>query len=306
MKKLNENRWKKPPPCNATPREKEVTGRPAPSTDTLRVYFNSIRRHSLLSSSEEKQLARRIARGDNGARKTMIESNLRLVVNIAKRYVNRGFQLQDLIEEGNVGLIKSVERFKASKGCKFSTYATYWIRQSIERAIANQSNIVRLPIHVSADIAKMSRATRELLALLNREPTINELAEKTGLTGRYLKKLTTINRKSCPIDSVLPDGTEHSLLERLTDDTQPSPMDLIDEARRIDRVRRWLDRLNDNESGIIRLRFGLDGDVPRTLESIGRVFGVTRERVRQIEVRALDKLKKIIKETDDVASFDAV
>ncbi len=305
MKKLNENRWKKPPPGNATRRE-EVTRLERPSTDTLRVYFSSIKRYSLLSPSEEKQLAGRIARGDPDARKTMIESNLRLVVNIAKRYVNRGFQFQDLIEEGNVGLIKSVERFRASKGCRFSTYATYWIRQSIERAMANQSNIVRLPIHVSADITKMSRATRELMALLKRDPTINELAEKTGLTGRHIKKLKTINRKSCPIDSVLPDGTVQSLLERLADDTQPSPMDLIDEARRIERVRGWLDMLDKSESGIIKLRFGLDGDAPRTLESIGGVFGVTRERVRQIEARALDKLKSIIKETDDVASFDAV
>jgi RNA polymerase primary sigma factor len=303
MKKLNENRWKNTPSHKGT---LDARIRQTPSTDTLRVYLSSIRRHSLLSSSEEKQLAKRIARGDTEARKTMIESNLRLVVNIAKRYANRGFQLQDLIEEGNIGLIKSVERFKASKGCKFSTYATYWIRQAIERAIANQSNIVRLPIHVSADIAKMSKATRELVALLEREPTINELAEKTGLTGKYLKKLNTVNRRSCPIDSALPDGTEHSLLDRLTDDTQLSPMDLINEARRSDRVNGWLGLLEENERGIIKLRFGLDGEAPRTLESIGRVFGVTRERVRQLEVRALEKLKKIIKETDDIASFDAV
>src|SRR3989337_3874064 len=145
------------------------------STDSVKFYFNSIKKYQLLTPKEEKLLAKKISKGDHLARSRMIEANLRLVVNIAKRYINRGFPLQDLIEEGNIGLIKSVERFKANKGCKFSTYATYWIKQSIERAIANQSNIVRLPIHITADLAKLARASRELMMVLNRDPSIGEL-----------------------------------------------------------------------------------------------------------------------------------
>ena len=278
----------------------------APASDTIRVYFNSIKKFQLLTPGEEKTLARRISRGDCDARKRMIESNLRLVVNIAKRYINRGFPLQDLIEEGNIGLIKSVERFKATKGCKFSTYATYWIRQSIERAIANQSNIVRLPIHITADITRVSRATRELTARLHREPTIRELGDKTGLSGRYLKKLDTIKRKSFSLDGTATDGGEQTLLDKLEDEASPAPLALIEEARRTERVDEWLNLLEENERMIIRFRFGLDKSGPRTLESIGKVFGVTRERVRQIEVKALEKLKRIIKDTDNIESFDAV
>lgn len=278
------------------------------STDTVKVYFNSIKKYPLLTSKEEKAYAGRIAKGDQEARKRMIEANLRLVVNIAKRYLNRGFQLQDLIEEGNIGLIKSVERFKAAKGCKFSTYATYWIRQSIERAIANQANIVRLPIHITSDISKVSRASRDLNMTLGREPTIREISERTGLSGRYVKKLDTIWRKSLSLESSVSDGNDQPLIERIEDDTFPAPMDLLDEARRTDRIESWLNLLDENERTIIRLRFGLNKEMngPMTLESIGKAFGVTRERVRQIEVKALEKLKRIIMEVDNISSYDAV
>ncbi|HLC18908.1 MAG TPA: sigma-70 family RNA polymerase sigma factor [Thermodesulfobacteriota bacterium] len=277
-----------------------------PASDTVRVYFNSIKKIPLLTTREEKTLARKISRGDAEARKKMIESNLRLVVNIAKRYINRGFPLQDLIEEGNIGLIKSVERFKANKGCKFSTYATYWIKQSIERAIANQSNIVRLPIHITADLAKLSRANRELMAQLSREPEMTELIDRTGFSGRYLKKLDIIKRKSFSLDSVSPEGGEQSLIEKIEDETFPNPLALLEDSRRNEMVDAWLGMLEDNERKIIKLRFGLDKNGPQTLESIGRTFGVTRERVRQIEVKALDKLKRIIRDRGDIASFDAV
>ncbi|MBI2412587.1 MAG: sigma-70 family RNA polymerase sigma factor [Deltaproteobacteria bacterium] len=241
-------------------RRDEKDGRENAASDSVKVYFSGIKKFALLTSDEEKYLARKIAKGDNDSRRQMIEANLRLVVNIAKRYLNRGLPLQDLIEEGNIGLIKSVERFKATKGCKFSTYATYWIKQAIERAIANQSSIVRLPIHVTADISRLTRASRE---------------------------------------------TDQSLLDRLEDDRFPAPMDIIDESRRQERINGWLGMLDDNERTIIRLRFGLDEDDPQTLESIGRSFGVTRERVRQIEVKALDKLKRIIKQSD-IATFDSI
>lgn len=280
-------------------------GRENIATDSVKVYFSGIKKFELLTSDEEKFLARRIARGDREARKRMIESNLRLVVNIAKRYLNRGLPLQDLIEEGNIGLIKSVERFKATKGCKFSTYATYWIKQAIERAIANQSSIVRLPIHVTADISRLTRATRELTRTLKREPSLSELSERTGLSGRYVKKLNTISKKSYSLEASFPDDSDQSLLDRLEDERYPAPMELISESRRTQSINWWLGMLDDNERTIIRLRFGLDEDEPQTLEAIGKSFGVTRERVRQIEVKALDKLKKIIRQSD-VTSFDAI
>ncbi|OGQ64211.1 MAG: hypothetical protein A3I81_10550 [Deltaproteobacteria bacterium RIFCSPLOWO2_02_FULL_55_12] len=281
-------------------RERENT-----ATDSVKVYFSGIRRFTLLTSDEEKTLARRIAKGDNEARRMMIEANLRLVVNIAKRYLNRGLPLQDLIEEGNIGLIKSVERFKATKGCKFSTYSTYWIKQAIERAIANQSSIVRLPIHVTADISKLTRANRELTRTLKREPSLTELSDMTGLSGKYVKKLNTISKKSYSLEASFPDDTDQSLLDRLEDDRFPAPMDIIDESRRSERITDWLGMLDENERTILKLRFGLDKDEPQTLESIGKSFGVTRERVRQIEVKALDKLKKIIRQSD-ILSFDAI
>lgn len=290
--------------------EKDTGGveRKSPETgaaDSVKFYFNSIRKYPLLTSKEERSLAGRIARGDREARRRMIESNLRLVVNIAKKYMNRGFPLQDLIEEGNIGLIKSVEKFRAKKGCKFSTYATYWIRQSIERAIANQANVVRLPIHITTDISKVTRASRELMMALSREPDVSEISEKTGLSGRYVKKLDVISKKSYSLESYA-DGSDQTLLDRLEDHAYPPPLDLIDRARRMDRVNKWLDLLDENERAIIRLRFGLEKGVPETLEAIGKAYGVTRERVRQIESRALERLKKIIKETENIVSLDAV
>lgn len=273
--------------------------------DTVKVYFRGIRKFPLLTSKEEKELAARIARGDEEARKRMIESNLRLVVNIAKRYLNRGLPLQDLIEEGNIGLIKSVERFRAAKGCKFSTYATYWIKQAIERAITNQAGIVRLPIHVTADLARLTKTTRELTRTLKRQPTVTELSEHTGLSGRYVKKLHSIGKKTYSLDANFPDDTEQSLMDRLEDDTMPAPMESIDSLRRTEKIKTWLGMLDENECKILKLRFGLENDEPQTLEAIGKSFGVTRERVRQIEVKALDKLRKIVDQTD-IVSLDAI
>lgn len=287
------------------PVKTENEDREGAATDCVKAYFNGIKKFKLLTSEEEKFLAARIAKGDGAARCRMIETNLRLVVNIAKRYQNRGLPLQDLIEEGNIGLIKSVERFKATKECKFSTYATYWIKQAVERSIANQSGIVRLPIHVTADMSKLTRATRELTLSLKREPSIAELSKATGLSGRYVKKLGTISKKSYSLEAGFPDDTDQPLLERLEDERVVSPMDIIDKSRRVGRIQDWLGQLDSNESTILRLRFGLESDEPQTLESIGKTFGVTRERVRQIEVKALDKLRRIISQSN-ITSFDAV
>ncbi|MBW7957634.1 MAG: sigma-70 family RNA polymerase sigma factor [Deltaproteobacteria bacterium] len=292
--------------------EKDDTARPVrrgrpPSTgesgekkagsDSVTAYFREIRKIRLLTAAEEKALARRIAKGDGEARKTLIEANLRLVVNIAKRHLNRGLPLQDLIEEGNIGLIKSAERFSASKGCKFSTYATYWIKQSIDRAVANQADTVRLPIHVSTDLARMARAERDLTSELGREPDIRELSERTGLSGRYVKKLNGITRKSYSLESPVAEDADQSLMERIVDETFPPPMEAVDMADRAEKVRKWLECLDENEKVVIRERFGLDGEEPKTLETVGREFGLTRERVRQIEAKAIGKLKRMAEET---------
>lgn len=271
---------------------------PRRSADSIDAYFNNIKRFHLLDINEERELARRVARGDKEARKMMIEANLRLVVNIAKRYTGRGLPLQDLIEEGNIGLIKSVERFRPSRGCKFSTYATYWIRQTIDRAIANTANTVRLPIHITTDMSKVTRAARELASTLEREPNVSELAEKTGLSGRYVKKLASINKKNYSLEAALSDDNEQTLLDVLEDETYPAPVDSIAAGTQVEKIRVWLDMLDENERTVITMRFGLDGDGPKTLEVVGRSFGLTRERVRQIEVKALRKLKKIVEETE--------
>lgn len=276
--------------------EGERQGPESGAMDSTRFYLNGIRKYPLLTQKEEKELARRISKGDKTARKRMIESNLRLVVSIAKRYPNRGLCFQDLIEEGNVGLIKAVERFRPSKGCRFSTYATYWIKQSVERAMANQAETVRLPVHVGIDLSKISKATRELTLAFNRQPTIDELSAKTGLSGRYVKKLSTIRSKSCSLDTALTDGSEQTLLEQLEDASLPTPMEMIDSVRRLAGVEKLLGMLDDNERVMLRLRFGFEQDEPHTLERIGKRFGVTRERARQIEVKALAKLRKIIGE----------
>jgi RNA polymerase primary sigma factor len=275
------------------------------SSDTINLYFRSIRRFKLLDAGEERTLARKAVRGDAEARRKMIEANLRLVVNIAKRYVNRGLPLQDLIEEGNIGLIKSVERFRTSKGCKFSTYATYWIRQAIDRAIANQANTVRLPIHVTTDMARLARAERELNATLDREPSVLELADRSGLSGRYVKKLHTIGKRSYSLESAISENSDQTLLDVLEDASYPQPMELINEAGRAEMINDWMDALEGYEREVIRLRFGLGGEDVRTLESIGRMHGITRERVRQIESRALAKLRQMLDE-DEITLSDVV
>lgn len=269
----------------------------AAAKDTIKVYFEGIRKFSLLSSKEEKVLASRIARGDKEARRRMIESNLRLVVNIAKRYMNRGLPLQDLIEEGNIGLIRSVERFQGSRGCKFSTYATYWIRQSVERAVLNQAAVVRLPIHVSNDLSKMSRSKTELKRRHKREPTDAEVAEMMGVTGKYLKKLSIVSGKCCSIDAALNHDTSETLLDKIVDDSLPAPTDSVGDRERLELLGKLLGGLEENERWILERRFGLNCD-PKTLETIGKSLGVTRERVRQIEVRALKKLRAMMIEED--------
>ena len=277
----------------ALPETHEAEGRraPAPPSSSMGLYLRDIRKTRLLTPREEIELALRIEKGDEAARSRMIESNLRLVVKIAKRYVNRGLPFMDLIEEGNVGLIKAVERFKASKGCRFSTYATWWIRQSIERALTNQVRTIRLPVHVSDDIDRMNRVTENLSRSLRRPATEEEVAAETGFSEAYIRRLQSIRRKILSIDQALDVDGDFTLQDKLEDPSVEDPVEGI----HTDRIKRFLRSkltiLNEREKKILDLRFGLEDDEPMTLEKIGKVFGVTRERIRQIQVEALAKLQ---------------
>lgn len=259
--------------------------------DAIKIYLRDIQRTPLLSAVAEKELARKIEKGDEAARNKMIESNLRLVVKIAKRYMNRGLPFLDLIEEGNLGLIKSVERFNLAKECRFSTYATWWIRQSIERALINQSRTIRLPVHVSDDIGRMIRVTRKLSQELNREPTIQEIADAMKAKIQHLRRLMTLLRHTCSIEAPIGDGNDFALIDTIEDSSMIPPTDLLENINIFELISRHFNKLTENEQKILTLRFGLDDHEPQTLDIIGQQFGVTRERIRQIEAKSLEKLR---------------
>ena len=262
--------------------------------DAIKLYLREIQKTRLLSADEEKDLASRIAKGDKTARNKMIESNLRLVVKIAKRYINRGLPFLDLIEEGNMGLIKAVERFKLSKECRFSTYATWWIRQSIERALVNQSRTIRLPVHVSDDINKMLRITRELVQRMNREPSVKEVATEMNVSLVYVRRLMVLLKKTYSIERPMGENNDYFLIDTIEDTSTISPAILLEDINKYEMVSKWFATLSESEQKILTLRFGLDDKEPQTLDTIGRSFGVTRERIRQIEAKSLDKLRKIV------------
>ncbi|MCM2359926.1 MAG: sigma-70 family RNA polymerase sigma factor [Geobacteraceae bacterium] len=269
--------------------------------DAIKLYLREIQKTKLLTADEEKELASRIARGEKAARDRMIESNLRLVVKIAKRYMNRGLPFLDLIEEGNVGLIKAVERFKLSKECRFSTYATWWIRQSIERALVNQSRTIRLPVHVSDDVNKMLRVTREQVRKLNREPSVKEVSVAMGVDITYVRRLMVLLKKTYSIERPMGENSDYFLLDTIEDTSNVSPAELFENLNKYEMVSVWFETLSDSEKKILTLRFGLDDKEPQTLDTIGRSFGVTRERIRQIEAKSLEKLRKIFEESQTVA-----
>lgn len=259
--------------------------------DAIKIYLRDIQRTPLLSADAEKELAQKIEKGDEAARNKMIESNLRLVVKIAKRYNNRGLPFLDLIEEGNLGLIKSVERFNLSKECRFSTYATWWIRQSIERALINQSRTIRLPVHISDDIGRMIRVTRKLSHELNREPEIQEIADAMKSKSQHVRRLMTLLRHTCSIEAPIGDGNDFALIDTIEDSSMTSPADLLENINMFEIISKHFNKLTDNERKILTLRFGLDDNEPQTLDVIGQQFGVTRERIRQIEAKSLEKLR---------------
>ena len=270
--------------------------------DAIKLYLREIQKTKLLTAAEEKELARKVDLGDKAARDRMIVCNLRLVVKIAKRYLNRGLPFLDLIEEGNIGLIKAVERFKLSKECRFSTYATWWIRQSVERALVNQSRTIRLPVHVSDDINRMFRVTRELLKKMNREPTSKEVADTLGVDVAHVRRLTVLLKKTYSIDRPMGEHDDYTLMDTIEDASTVSPEVLLEDLNKYELVSRSFEILNEGEKKILTMRFGLDDKDPQTLDTIGHIFGVTRERIRQIEAKALEKLRRVFEVTDVMGS----
>ena len=262
--------------------------------DTVRSYLNDIRKAALLTFEQEQDLGKRVAEGDFHARERMIESNLRLVVSIGKRYMNRGLAFSDVIEEGNLGLIKSVEKFDYSKGFRFSTYASWWIRQYIERAIINQGSLVRLPVHV---VERLNRYLGELERYgqeIGREPRPDEMARRLNVPEEDIVDLKQLVRTTYSLDSPLNDRTDTFLRDIIRDPHGPSPADTVEGIQRYEAVKGWMQQLSDREQRVITLRFGLDGEEEQTLEVIGRELNLTRERVRQIENEALEKLRATI------------
>jgi len=258
--------------------------------DAIKIYLRDIQRTPLLTAELEKEVALQIEKGDKAARNKMIESNLRLVVKIAKRYINRGLPFLDLIEEGNLGLIKAVERFSLAKECRFSTYATWWIRQAIDRALVNQSRTIRLPVHVSDDINRMARITRKLSQSLHREPNAHEIAEAMNVKLAYVRRLMTLLRRTCSMETPIGEGSDYFLIDTIEDSSVTSPSDLLENVNRYEQVLAQFSQLSESEQKILALRFGLNDNEPQTLDTIGQSFGVTRERIRQIEAKSLEKL----------------
>lgn len=261
--------------------------------DAIKYYLKEIRKTPLLTFEQEQELAKRIAKGDQEARAKMIEANLRLVVAIGKKYINRGLQFSDIIEEGNLGLIRAVEKFQYERGFKFSTYASWWIKQSIERAIVNQTRTIRLPVHIAEIVNSYMRAVRQLTQSLGRDPQIEEIAKKMKVTVDKVRSISQVVRETYSLDMLIGDQEEDTLKDILQDNSSVSPATVSDDIRRREHIDEWLQQLSVSERKVIELRFGLIDGEPKTLDSIGKDFGITRERVRQIETQALNKLRII-------------
>ena len=259
--------------------------------DPVRMYLKEIGKVPLLSADEEVELAKRMAEGDEDAKKRLAEANLRLVVSIAKRYVGRGMLFLDLIQEGNLGLIKAVEKFDYHKGFKFSTYATWWIRQAITRAIADQARTIRIPVHMVETINKLIRVSRQLLQELGREPTPEEIAAELDMPVERVREILKISQEPVSLETPIGEEEDSHLGDFIQDDNVPVPAEAAAQTLLKEQLDEVLDTLTEREQKVLRLRFGMDDGRARTLEEVGKEFYVTRERIRQIEAKALRKLR---------------
>jgi RNA polymerase primary sigma factor len=263
------------------------------STDALQLFLKDIGRVSLLTAAQEVELAKRIERGDHSAKQTMVESNLRLVVSIAKRYRNQGLPFLDLIQEGTIGLVRAAEKFDHRKGFKFSTYATWWIRQAVARALADKGRTIRMPVHVVEKLNKILRSERKLRAELGREPSAVEIALELDLTVLEVEQIRASAQTPVSLEKPVGDEDESEFGHFLTDHDQPLPEESAELNFRRDRLFKILETLSARERRVLELRYGLDGQTPQTLDEVGRAFNVTRERIRQIENQSLKKLRAL-------------
>lgn len=265
--------------------------------DATQMYLSEIGYSPLLTAEEEVHFSRLALKGDAKARARMIESNLRLVVKIARRYTNRGLALLDLVEEGNLGLIRAVEKFDPERGFRFSTYATWWIRQTIERAIMNQTRTIRLPIHVVKELNSYLRAARELAHTLDHEPTAEDIAEKLDVSVADVTRMLRLNERVTSVDTPMGGSdNDKALVDMLTDDSDYGPEGEMQENDVREHIMTWLENLNEKQREVLARRFGLLGYEPATLEDVGREIGLTRERVRQIQVEALRRLRDMLRQ----------
>lgn len=270
------------------------------TTDSLKLYFREISRVKLLTAEEEVILAKRIEKGDLKAKQALIAANLRLVIKVAKKYMNQGLSFQDLIEEGNLGLIKASEKFSWRRGFKFSTYATWWIRQAITRALSNQSRTVRVPVHVSEDINRFERITRDLTRKLGREPSLIELSKAAKLKFEKIHKLQRLAQRNISLEVPVGDeSNSKSIADFIEDKSVASPAQNVFGQLRSEKLKKLIGTLNEKEQKVILMRFGFDQDLPKTLEQTGSLLGVTRERIRQIEEKALHKIRNLMRASSE-------
>ncbi|NLR75461.1 MULTISPECIES: RNA polymerase sigma factor RpoS [Leeia] len=263
--------------------------------DVTQIYLNEIGQNSLLKPHEELALARRVVQGDEAARCEMIERNLRLVVNIAKRYINRGMNLLDLIEEGNIGLMHALDKFDPERGFRFSTYATWWVRQSVERAIMNQSRTIRLPVHVIKELNVYLRAQRHLEATAGRDPSFEDIAHLLGKTVAEVQHMLSLNERVASLDAPLDIDPMLSVGESIADDNQEAPEDMLHSTEMQSLVHEWLGKLTERQRVVIEKRYGFCDSEVYTLEELAAELGLTRERVRQIQIESLSALRKMLK-----------
>ncbi len=266
-----------------------------PFFEAINIYLKEIGHVPLLTAAEELHYARLARQGDAAARTRMIESNLRLVVKLARRYVNRGLHLLDLIEEGNLGLIRAVEKFNPELGFRFSTYATWWIRQTVERALMNMVRTIRLPVHIAKELNTCLKTTRKLAQELDRDPTVTEIAEQLNISTSKVSRMMLLNERVGSMDIALGEDGDSPLIDSVADTSPSDPEELVEEQDMVNRVEILLSELTAKQQDILARRFGLRGHDIGTLEEVGRAIGLTRERVRQIQTEALSRLKEILR-----------